>query len=268
VPRDAPVFFSRLVCHVHRLGILLPLAVALGASACGPAAVPVSPSPSRPPAVTPYTRYLAFGDSLTAGVVSLLNLELQWLPEVSYPSQLTSLLAKAYPGSPPTVVNAGKLGEWAADGKFRLPAVLATHRPQVVLLMQGSNDINALGDAGIAPTLSAIGAMVDAVQAAGATAVVATLPPETPGGYRADGAEIIPTFNLQLRALAERRRLILADVFEDLNGNSSMIGPDGLHLTARGYIRVAQTFLTASYRLPDAAPLAMLEEPRVIDLGR
>ena len=72
------------------------------------------------------TKILAFGDSLTLGYgVS---------KELSYPSKLSELLHVE-------VVNEGISGEFSTKGLERLPALLDKHKPQILVLCHGANDI-------------------------------------------------------------------------------------------------------------------------------
>lgn len=75
----------------------------------------------------PYdTKVLAFGDSLTYGY--------QVDTEDNYPSQLSKLLQTK-------VINAGVNGELSGQGLKRLPALLEKHKPQVLIICEGGNDI-------------------------------------------------------------------------------------------------------------------------------
>lgn len=69
---------------------------------------------------------VAFGDSLTAGIgTDKAN---------SYPSALARL-------SGLEVVNAGVSGETTNEGLVRLPKVIEKHNPDLIILLEGGNDI-------------------------------------------------------------------------------------------------------------------------------
>lgn len=74
----------------------------------------------------PNDTILAFGDSLTSGTGAD--------AKTNYPAQLNRLIGRK-------VINAGVPGEISADGARRLPALLDTHKPELLLLMHGGNDL-------------------------------------------------------------------------------------------------------------------------------
>ncbi len=102
---------------------------------------------------------LAFGDSLTSGYGAETGQD--------YPTVLAGL-------SGWQVVNAGVPGELSAAGLARLPSVLEEHRPALVLLCHGGNDILAGNSA------EQIGAnletMIRACREAGAEVVLLAVP--------------------------------------------------------------------------------------------
>ena len=80
------------------------------------------------------------------------------------------------------VENAGLPGERAQDAAKRLPSVMATTRPEVLLLLSGVNELRALGDAGVPVAWQAIDTMAKEARSRGARVFLATLPPPRPGG--------------------------------------------------------------------------------------
>lgn len=76
--------------------------------------------------VTPEGVILAFGDSLTAGVGAEEG--------KSYPAVLAQLSGR-------NVINAGVSGEESAAGAARLPRVMTSNHPELLLLLEGGNDI-------------------------------------------------------------------------------------------------------------------------------
>jgi len=193
------------------------------------------------------TRFLAFGDSLTEGKVSL-SAPLYILADLptSYPRHLQELLQARYAAQSPTVTNEGLGGEKAVEGVTRLPGVLRTSAPQAVLLMEGANDLNSSHAAdNLEPAAQAMEAMVWQVKTRSAAAFLATLPPQRPGGSRALGAAYVKPYNDRLEAIAAATGAILVDVWAGLGGpaaSAEYVGTDGLHLTAKGYEKVAEIF--------------------------
>lgn len=96
----------------------------------------------RVPAVGPNDVIVAFGDSLTYGTGASEN--------ESYPAVLAQLIGRK-------VVRAGVPGEVTAQGLARLPEVLEEHRPSLVIVCLGGNDmLRKVSDPEIVKNLRAI----------------------------------------------------------------------------------------------------------------
>ena len=192
-----------------------------------------------------YTRFVAFGDSLTEGKLSRIVSALEDYP-TSYTRDLHALLAGKYTSQSPTVNNQGWGGEWTSQGLVRLPEVLSTHAPvEVLLLMHGANDLNRPdGNTYIAAAAENVRQMVRAAQGRGSVVFLATLPPQR---SNAAGAAFVPTYNQSLRAVASSTGAYLVDVYAGFGGvaTTEMVGADGLHLTEAGYERIANLFFEA-----------------------
>lgn len=102
---------------------------------------------------------LAFGDSLTYGTGAH--------KEQSYPAQLQSLIARP-------VINAGIPGEVSRAGLRRLPALLKQHRPDLIIICHGGNDI--LRRLNLQTTRSNIQQMIDLSVEHGAQVVLVGVP--------------------------------------------------------------------------------------------
>ena len=205
---------------------------------------PAGPSTPPPPPRLAKIRFVAFGDSLTEGVVSApVTFTLTTVP-YAYPARLNDALHARYTAQPEIVVfNEGKAGEFALDGKVRLPDAIKADTPDVVLLMEGANEINVLGRKGISRAVGALEDMIKDSQRRGVIVFVATLPPQRAGGVRAEGAAYVDELNAQIRKTALDEGATLVDVNAQLD--LSFVGADGLHLTEAGYVRLGAIFADA-----------------------
>jgi lysophospholipase L1-like esterase len=241
---------------------LVVLAVAALASACNGSLY----RPSGIPRLAA-TRFLAFGDSMTEGVPSecparapLMTLEELMLnfgrPGLaastgeawSYPSVLQADLADRYGAQSPVVVNRGIGGETLAGGLARIERLLQDEQPQILLMLEGANDVNQrTPPATLGQTVAAI---VRTARNRRVPAFVATLPPQRPRGV--DGScrgfepgGVAPA-NEQIRAAAVSEGAVVVDLFQAFgSASNSLIGPDGLHPTDLGYRRIAESFSAA-----------------------
>jgi acyl-CoA thioesterase-1 len=192
------------------------------------------------------TSVLAFGDSLTAGAVTVGD-QLVVDPSMAYPMVLQMLLGQRYTAQRIVVIGDGVVGETALQGAARLPGELASHHPDVVLLLEGVNDLHGpLPDGGIPEALSGISTMIQETRSAGIHILVGTMTPANPGALRPDTAALIAPFNAQMIPLAQANGATVVDLYSAfLTDVPDWIGPDGLHLTAAGYEEMAQVFFSA-----------------------
>ncbi len=209
------------------------------------------------------TNFLAFGDSMTAGEITVPvttttgalgqdgypNFKLIVVPSESYPTKLLALLRSRFftQAQQFVVTNAGLPGEWAIDGARRFPGVLAASGAQVVLLLGGANDLEALPNStGVNNALVGLQTMIRAARARGATVMVATLPPVRPGGRLSLPVALVQTVNDNIRANAAAEGAIVVDLNAAMAASvTTLIGVDGLHPTEAGYQRMAETFSAA-----------------------
>jgi len=232
-----------------------------------------------PTPVIAKTSFMAFGDSLTEGfksdpLVAVLSRPSMGLfslgPTHSYPFKLNDRLAARYRGQTITVVNEGWPGETASFawapldgrpiGEIRFPGELREHSPQVLLLMEGTNDLYfGQGDA-VRDAVRALERMVDEAQSRGTEVFIATIPPQR-SGRRPDRTAVvphIPTLNDEIRALAARKNATLVDIFAALNENLALyIGDDDLHPTDAGFTLMADTFFAAIRAKLDITPASV-----------
>jgi len=150
------------------------------------------------------TRYIAFGDSITAGVG-----DDEARAEKGYPPRLQALLVQA--GLDAVVENHGLGGEKTAEGVERVEQVLAGGG-DVLLLMEGSNDISR--EISIESTRFNLREIARKAESRGLRVVHATVIPRIPQA-RVDPENLITQrLNQHVRDLAASRERDLADVFE------------------------------------------------------
>lgn len=226
-----------------------------------------------------FTRFMAFGDSITEGFVSdafpvpagtspvgilalLRAARGRTFPGIStaiqplsaYPAQLLTLLAPAYATLPIGVTNAGISGERAAQGVSRIMGALQSARPEVLLLLEGINDIDLAalldqigprtGVLDISPIAADLRSMVLIAQGLGVEVLLATLTPVTFEEEASPGARAaVLNLNAEIRRMAIELGLGGAvDLHAILDGVPGIIGSDTLHPTAMGYRRMAEIF--------------------------
>ena len=232
--------------RVLLLATLSAVAAACGGSPTGPGNGPSAPRISR-------TRFLAFGDSFTAGEVTNPTsgsggsiTKLIVIPSASYPAVLQGRLQATYTlqASSIVVANAGEPNERILDGAQRFPGAYDATRPEVVLLMEGVN-----GLPGVGPDISTgvMRIMVQHAKAGGSRVFVGSMIPQVPGRPRGNTptSELL-AYNATLRLMSQQEGIVFVDLYTAMLADAAtLVGSDGLHPTEAGYRRIAELFFTA-----------------------
>lgn len=170
-----------------------------------------------------------------------------------YPTVLEQLLAARYTAQQPLVVNAGNPGESAGSSSAlaRFGTIAASRAYDVVLIMEGSNDIfgnpsNGGNVTAISPAIANLRSMVRDARGRGMRVFLATIPAVNPAGARGMTRYLaVPPLNAEIRLLASAEGVTLVDVFQVFNNNFSLLSVDGLHPNAEGFAQIARTFYDA-----------------------
>jgi len=124
---------------------------------------------------------------------------------------------------PHRVVNASITGDTTAGGRARLPALLARHKPAIVVLELGGND--GLRGGNLAATRDNLTAMVAAVKDAGAKTLVVGM--KVPPNY---GAAYVREFDALFAGVAKAQKVPLVPFFfEGFGERNEMFQPDRIH---------------------------------------
>ncbi len=160
---------------------------------------------------------VAFGDSLTVGVGAA--------PEESYPQVLAQLSQR-------TVIGAGVSGEETTAGQKRLAQVLEETTPNLLILLQGGNDI--LRNRNMQTVKRNLATMIELARARGIDVVLIGVP------AKKLFSDVAPLYT----ELADEYRLVFAE--ELLSGllRDSQYKSDPVHLNKRGYRKLAEEIHT------------------------
>ena len=206
----------------------------------------------RPSRTVARTKFMAFGDSITEGAISLAPLVMLDGP-ATYPFKLEQMLQQQYFGQSVVVSNHGVGGERTNQGSVRLPGLLDAEHPQVLLLLEGVNAVRALP---ISTQESHLQTMISDAQRRGVDVLIATVMPVAPGGRFQPASEYmssIRALNSRIVRLANRNDLgPVVDLFALFESNMHLLGADGLHPTAEGQTRIAEAFRDEIVRRYDA----------------
>src|SRR5690606_19239951 len=115
-------------------------------------------------------------------------------PSHSYPFKLNDMLGSRYTKQLILVDNEGLRGELASfeltklhtvddrsTGEVRIRQVLQMYNPQVVLIMEGTNDLYFGEEDAVDYAIPALERMINEAQGRGTEVFLATIPPQRPG---------------------------------------------------------------------------------------
>ena len=216
-----------------------------------------------------FTRFVAFGDSMTAGedgntlsfstpaASDRLRPYVLFPAPKTYPGVLQQLLAARYTAQTITVGNQGNPAERVAPAgtRARFSGVVGSGQYDSVLIMEGANDLTDRDAAVFGAVIDSLQAMLRDARSRGVRPYLATIPPQVPGGSRALAWSPVAPFNDRVRALAASEGVTLVDVYAMLVSNTALyINNDGEHLTEQGYAKIAEVFFTSLRSTLERAP--------------
>lgn len=203
--------------------------------------------------VTPFS-FLAFGDSITGCYFDTSTV----VPYCGYPRRVYERLNSQFGGGAGNFAfyNRGWGGEDTTDGWARFPEQAlyspdpgrlyppeaANAAPDIVIIMEGTNDLNN----GVADLIieNNLRSMVSLAQQSGKRVIIATLPPS----FDPDPIERqqrIPDFNPRIFSIASDYQIPVADVYSRLAGQRWLMTDDGLHPNEGGFDAMAEVFYQA-----------------------
>ncbi|PHR59432.1 MAG: arylesterase [Arcobacter sp.] len=162
------------------------------------------------------SKILAFGDSLTYG---------KGAPSQSYPTQLQQLINIE-------VINAGQSGEPSSRGLKRLPHLLKEHKPDLVILCHGGNDL--LQKKSKDTLRTNLVKMIRLSKQSGAKVLLVGVPNFKLVGFSTEGL---------YEEIAEQEKIMYeGDILSKIENDSSLKS-DRIHPNAKGYSLMAESFI-------------------------
>ena len=161
------------------------------------------------------TKILVMGDSLSAGYG--IDIQKGWV------NLLEKEITKKHAVQ---IINASVSGETSSGGNTRLPALLAEHKPDIVILELGGND--GLRGQPLKLLEKNLQTMIDASKKIEAKILLAgmQIPPNYGARYSNQFKELYPK-------LAEQNQLgLIPFLLEGIGGNETLVQRDGIHPTA------------------------------------
>lgn len=196
--------------------IILLVAVVVLAAACG--------GKAKEAPLPPGSRVLALGDSLTAGAGVA--------PEQAWPDLLADRTGWV-------VINGGVSGDTSGGALRRLPALLEEHKPVLVLVALGGNDM--LRHVPQAETIANLGRILDLIKVQGAKPVLLATPKPSVAGVVFQNLSAADFY----RQVADEQRVpMIEDAIADVLSDPQMKG-DPLHPNAAGHAQLSQNIFDA-----------------------
>ncbi len=185
--------------------------------------------------------FVAFGDSITYGDGSRTD-----SPATGYPKLLETKLKQNYDGYIVSI-NKGRDGESTYDGVDRFPVMLDEINPDLVLLMEGTND--HVDDVPFDEIEENLRIMIQLALDRGIRVIIATIPPVIANEYRDRSAQMarIEAFNPRIYTIAADLNIPVAPVFESITAvpgweSRLMNQPSANHPNDAGYQYVRDAF--------------------------
>jgi lysophospholipase L1-like esterase len=203
-------------------------------------------------------RYMAFGDSITAGEITVpvtgsiftgagAAHKQVVVPGSAYPAVLARTLQGRYSPQADQIVvsNQGVGGEKAVNARDRFFTAINSLRPEVVLLLEGANDIPGGADGAASTAANEVRIMVGEARRRGITVFLATPVPGKSGSKQIDPF-LLRDYADRMRVVAAQEGATLVDLYNLMLPDASRyIGVDGLHPNELGYTKMADLFFQA-----------------------
>ena len=196
--------------------IILLVAASVLVAACG--------SKAKEAPLPPGSRVLALGDSLTAGAGVA--------PEQAWPELLADQTGWV-------VINGGVSGDTSGGALRRLPALLEEHKPVLVLVALGGNDM--LRHVPQAETSANLGRILDLIKVQGAKPVLLATPKPSVAGVVFQNLSAADFY----RQVADEQQVpMIENAIADVLSDPQMKG-DPLHPNAAGHAQLSQNIFDA-----------------------
>jgi lysophospholipase L1-like esterase len=194
--------------------------------------------------------YFGYGDSITAGDGSS--------DKQGYAIRLQNLLAPYFARA--EVRKFGRPGTNSAEGQEKARQWIGQAHAAYVLILYGTNDWQDQTCQNQGPdacfTITRLGDIVDITRDVDSLPVLGTIPPVNPALAPAGRNAWIDQMNTRIKAMAQQRQVLLADVNAAFKANSAGLASlfaDDVHPNDAGYQMLAQAWFGAITRARSAS---------------